>query len=127
MPTQNVKLDSKGRVIIPNSFREVLGIKEGENLVAELDKVNERIILFPIEKKAKRLMIMLADEPGSLSKAAIVLARNKVDLIYSASRSISRKKEAEWEVVADFSNVNMQKLQADLKKEPAVKGFKFES
>ena len=38
MPTQNIKVDSKGRIIIPNAFRETLGIKFGENIEAYLDK-----------------------------------------------------------------------------------------
>jgi len=58
MTTQNIKVDSKGRMIIPNSFRGALGIKFGENIEAHLDKDNERIILFPIEKKTKKLVVL---------------------------------------------------------------------
>jgi len=125
MSSQNITIDPKGRVLIPNSFREILGIKPGENLVAELDKENSRIILFPIEKKSKRMQIFLSDVPGVLSKAAAILARNKVDLVYSASRSLKRKKEAEWEIIADFSNTDLQKLQNELKKEPSIRKFKI--
>lgn len=124
--TQNVKIDSKGRVIIPNSFREGLGIKAGENIEAQLDKENERIILFPIQKATKKLVISFSDLPGSLAKAAAVLARNNVDLVHTSSRSLKRGQEAEWAVIADFSKVELEKLKAELRKEKGVKGFRFE-
>src|SRR3989338_6811161 len=101
---QNVKVDSKGRIIIPNSFRESLGIKMGENIEAYLDSENCRILLFPIEKKTSKLIVEFGDVPGSLAKVAAILARNKVDLVYTSSRSLKRRKEAEWEIIADFSN-----------------------
>jgi AbrB family looped-hinge helix DNA binding protein len=127
MNTQNIKVDSKGRIIIPNSFRDVLGIKFGENIVAQVDKENSRLILFPIQKKTKKMSIILGDIPGSLSKTAVVLARNGVDLVYTESRSSKRNKEAEWFIVADFSKVDLNKLKSDLKKEKAVKKFKIEA
>src|SRR3989344_522916 len=120
MPAHNVKVDSKGRVMIPGSFREILGIKEGENIVAQLDKENERLILFPVEKKTKRMQIFIADVPGALARTAAVLAKNNVDLVYTSSVSIKRKREALWEIIADFSNVDMKKLQKSLKAEKSV-------
>jgi len=126
MTTADVKVDSKGRVIIPSSFRETLGIKTGENMVAHLDNANGRIILFPIETGTKKLVIVFGDEPGCLFKAAAILARNKVDLVHTSSRSLKRGKEAEWEVIADFSKADMERLKAYLKASPAVKSFKLE-
>ncbi len=126
MTTKNAKVDSKGRVSIPNSFRDSLGIKFGENIVAQLDKKNERILLFPIEKKSMKLMIKFNDVPGALASAAVVLAKEKVDLIYTSSRSMKRGKEAEWETIADFSKVNLVNLKKKLKSEKSIKSFKFE-
>ncbi len=127
MNTLNVKVDSKGRIIIPSSFRDVLGIKFGENIVAQLDKKNSRLILFPIQKKTKKMSIILGDAPGSLAKTAMILAKNKVDLVYTESRSSKRNKEAEWFIVADFSKTNLNKLKTDLKKEKTIKKFKIET
>lgn len=127
MTTQNVKVDSKGRVIVPNSFREALGIKAGENIEAQLDKENERIILFPIQKATKKLVITFGDLPGSLARVAAILARNRVDLVHTASRSLKRGQEAEWAVIADFSKAETGRLKAELRAERGVKGFRFES
>lgn len=126
MLAQNIKVDSKGRIIIPNYFRKTLGIKSGENIEILLDKENERIVLFPIEKKTQKIVLKFGDVPGSLSRVAAILAKNKVDLVYTASRSLKRKKEAEWEIIADFSNTDMANLRKDLKNEKEIKSFKFE-
>jgi len=126
MTTKNAKVDSKGRVSIPNSFRDALGIKFGENIVAHLDKENERILLFPIEKKSMKLIIKFNDVPGALASAAVVLAKENVDLIYTSSRSTKRGKEAEWETIANFSKVNLVNLKKKLKSEKSIKSFKFE-
>ncbi len=125
MNTQNSKIDLKGRIVIPNSFRESLGIKKGENIIIELDKESERIILFPLEKKVKKMFIYLSDKPGSLAKAAGILSKNKVDLVYTESRSTKRGKEAVWTVVADFSKTNLQKLKKELEKEKLILKTKF--
>ncbi len=126
MAAHNLKLDSKGRVIVPNAFREALGIKPGQNIEAHLDKDNGRIMLFPIEKATKKLSIRFGDAPGSLANVAHILSRNKVDLIYTSSRSLKRGKEAEWEVIADFSKTNIARLKMELGKEKGVKGFRLE-
>ncbi|MDO8633825.1 MAG: hypothetical protein Q7K34_00870 [archaeon] len=125
MSTQNIRLDSKGRVIIPNSFREELGLKAGENIVASLDMENGRIILFPIDKKAKKMILRFEDEPGTLAAAAELLAKNNVDLIYTFSRSLKRGKEAEWEIIADFSKCNVEKLKSILKANPKIKSYRL--
>ncbi|PIU21367.1 MAG: hypothetical protein COT15_02710 [Candidatus Diapherotrites archaeon CG08_land_8_20_14_0_20_34_12] len=126
MDSTNLKIDSKGRIMLPKSFRESLGIKTGENLCLELDKTNERLLLFPIEKTGRKLLITLKDVSGSLSKVARILADNHVDLIYTESRSVKRKKEAVWIVVADFSNADLNKIKKDLKKDKDIIKVSFE-
>ena len=71
-------------------------------------------------------MIKFNDVPGALASAAVVLAKEKVDLIYTSSRSTKRGKEAEWETIANFSKVNLVNLKKKLKSEKSIKSFKFE-
>jgi len=94
MKVQNIKLDSKGRILIPNSFRDILGIKSGEHIVLELDPENNRLILIPIEKEKFKLELILDDKSGALAAAASIISKNQVDLVHTESRSSKRGKEA---------------------------------
>lgn len=125
MDTEVSKIDSKGRIVIPNSFRSSLGLRVDEEIIVELDKKNERLVLIPIEKSTRKLEIVFSDAPGTLANVAAILARLKVDLVFTESRSVKRAKEAVWTVVANFSKTDIVKLKADLKKEKSVKKFSF--
>ncbi|MFH1586516.1 MAG: AbrB/MazE/SpoVT family DNA-binding domain-containing protein [Candidatus Diapherotrites archaeon] len=125
MDTDSARVDSKGRIVIPDSFRKSLGIRQGEKIVIELDKQNERMLLFPIEKATRKIEITISDVPGSLAKAAQILFRNNVDLVYTESRSVSRAKEAVWTVVANFSKTDLVKLKKELSQEKKITKFKF--
>ena len=46
-----VRLNGKGRIVIPGEVREKLGIKKGDNLILEI-RGNE-IVLFPYDARAK--------------------------------------------------------------------------
>lgn len=126
MNSTNLKVDPKGRIMLPKSFRDSLGIKIGENVCLELDRKDARLLLFPIEKTDRKLIILLQDVSGALSKVARILASHSVDIIYSESRSIKRKKEAVWAIVADFQNVDIECLKHDLKAIKEVLKISFE-
>lgn len=126
MDSTNTKVDPKGRIMLPKQFRESLGIKNGENVCLEIDKTNERLLLFPIEKTGRKLLITLKDQSGSLSKVARILANNNVDLIYTESRSVKRKKEAIWSILADFHKTDIEKIKKELKSLREVIKVSFE-
>jgi len=46
-----VRLNGKGRIVIPGEVREKLGIKKGDNLILEIN--GNEIVLFPYGTKAK--------------------------------------------------------------------------
>jgi len=91
------RLDSKGRVVIPQSMRDSLGIKDGDRLLISQDSETGEIVIAPsFEKKLFRLEIVLSDKPGALSHAAVALASLGVDLVRTQSRSSKRGDEAIW-------------------------------
>ena len=108
-------LDSKGRVVIPQSIRDELNIKEGEKLIISSEK-NSIIIEPAHEKKLLHLEIGLSDEPGSLAKAASALAQLKVDLVSTSSRSSRRGELAIWSVECNPGKTKLPQIKHALSK-----------
>lgn len=106
-----IRLDSKGRVLIPQSVREALGFREGMYLMLIADLDRGEVLLTPFADPEARLMefrIRLTDVPGALARVANVLADANVDLLHTESRTIRRGEYAEWIAVADVSKCNVE-------------------
>jgi len=103
--TEIVKMDDRGRVLIPIYARDALSIGSDTSLLLLVDQEQKNIVLTPITEKARlaTIKIVLPDVPGALARAAQFMAERGVDLIMSESRTLSRGKTAEWNVVADLS------------------------
>ncbi len=100
------KLDSKGRILIPASFRAALRLGEDSEVLAHLDEMNAAITLTPVGGQGLVSMtIGLSDAPGSLARTAKVLADEGVDLVSSESRSMHRGQNAEWRVLASADSL----------------------
>ncbi len=101
-----VKVDSKGRITIPQAVREALGIEPGMlmALIADFDK--KEIIVSPIATRTEAVYeydIYLVDRPGSLAAVTNVLAKHKADIIASKCTSITRGEEASCTIIVDMS------------------------
>jgi len=101
-----VKVDSKGRITIPQAVREALGVEPGMlmALIADFDK--REIIVSPIATKPEavyELDLNLVDKPGSLAAVTGVLAKHKADIIASKCASIARGEEASCTLIVDMS------------------------
>jgi AbrB family looped-hinge helix DNA binding protein len=117
-----VKLDGKGRILIPIDIRKTLGLREGMYLLLVADSEHNEVRLTPFIDsgvKLARIIVGLKDVPGALARIAGILAEMGVDLLFSESRTIRRGEEAEWIAVADLTNCNLdldtvrEKLLAD--------------
>jgi len=116
-----VIIDSKGRVMIPSRIRRLLNISDGMKMImiADPDKREIRIVpLADLYAKIYRLKIGMKDRPGVLAEIASFLAEKNIDLLMTESRTIKRGEVAEWNVIADFSNCNLdiKDIISDLKK-----------
>ena len=101
-----IRLDTRGRLVIPNEFREPLGLKEGDEVIINLDTTTNTITIAPVFGKPADLVKMeieFGDTPGCLAKIATKIANLKLDLIMSESRSSQRGQKARWNIVADIS------------------------
>lgn len=102
-----VKLDSKGRVLIPIHIRNMLKADNGTEVVIIPDKDNGHMKVLPlINGRTAEIKLLLKDLPGSLANIANILSEYDIDIIMSESRTLARGQLAEWNVIVDTSNFN---------------------
>lgn len=119
-----IKLDTRGRLVIPSEFRESLAIKEGDNILLSLDVKTNSMTISPIYGKPKDLIkiaIEFGDTPGCLAKIAEKIAQLKIDLIMTESKSSQRGKKARWDIIADISRCN--KTMNEIKQQLLQSGY----
>ena len=115
-----VKIDSKGRMIIPFQLRDYLRLREGTQVIITNNE-NKELKIIPLLDSTVYIEIIFIDEPASLMKIIDVMARNKMDILMSTSKTIERRKLAEWNAIADAASSNLAKLEGDM---IALKGIK---
>lgn len=116
MKIERTNLDSKGRALIPKSFREAIGLRENDPIYVSLDEKNNILVLGQYnESNVYQITIEMGDTPGTLAKLANVLSENMVDLIATESHSTLRTKGATWRVVCSCKTINMKKLKIALR------------
>ncbi len=101
-----IRLDTRGRLVIPNEFREHLDLKEGDEVLMSLDSKTDTLIISPIYGEPTNLVRMeieFGDTPGCLAKIAQKIADLKIDLVMTESKSSQRGKKARWSIIADIS------------------------
>ena len=102
-----VKLDSKGRVLIPIHIRKFLNVDDGTELIIVEDNDKMQVRVLPlIKEKTAELRFMIGDMPGSLAFIADTLANYNINIIMSESRTLVKGKMAEWDVIVDTSECN---------------------
>lgn len=122
MKIERTTLDSKGRALIPKSFREILSLRENDPVFVSLDERNHAIVLSQYaEKDVYQITIEMEDKPGTLAKLAKTLYDKKIDLIATESHSTLRTKGASWRVLCSVKKLNF----ADLKKKLVGAGAVF--
>ena len=118
------RVDSMGRILIPIHIRKMLGADDGTEImiIPEHDKGQVRMLPLVREKTAE-MRIIMNDVPGSLAHIADSLAAHNVNIIMSESRTITKGKSAEWDVIIDTSEANggMEKLKAELESSKDIK------
>jgi AbrB family looped-hinge helix DNA binding protein len=116
-----IKLDTRGRLVIPNEFRESLGLKEGDNVLISLNTRTNTISISPIygeQNDLVKMEIEFGDRLGGLAKIATKLAELNVDLIMTESKSFERGAKARWDIIADISksDFSIQQIKDELLK-----------
>ena len=122
-----VKIDNKGRVIIPFHIRDYLGLEVGTELLVTNNEKREVKILPLTNGKTSEIRVMLSDTSGSLAKVISTIAKYKIDVLISTSRTIEKGKLAEWSAMVDMSRCsNVKKLEKQLNSLDVVKKTEVE-
>jgi len=111
------KIDSKGRILIPIHIRKLMGAEEGTEIVLLPDGENRHAKMLPLVKeKTAKFRMLINDLPGSLAAIANTFAEYDVDIIMSQSRTLTKGKLAEWDLITDVSkcNGNLKELKNNL-------------
>lgn len=122
------KVDSKGRILIPSHIRKTLGLEEGTELIIIPDQENLQAKIFPLIKgRTAELRIVMDDVPGSLAKIANILAMYNASILMSQSKTLVRKRLAEWDIIVDISecNGNIESIKEKLSKTDVIKKMEF--
>lgn len=111
-----VKLDKKGRIILPFHVRDYLGLKEGMEMLISNNEKNE-LKIFPLfTGKTADIKVMIEDKLGSLNKLLDVIEKNKIHILMSTSKTIEKGSLAEWSAIVDISSLrDIKKLENELK------------
>jgi AbrB family looped-hinge helix DNA binding protein len=117
-----VKLDSKGRLLVPYHIRELFDLDDGDEFVI-ITNSNREIKMLPLVKgNSAELTLQVEDSPGSLAKITRTLAKFNASIILSQLKVIERGHLAEWHAFLDLTDSkNFRKMIAELNATKFVK------
>jgi AbrB family looped-hinge helix DNA binding protein len=104
-----VKVDSKGRMLIPSSMRKKLRINNGTELVLMHGKEDNLLRIMPLSNgKIVKCSVSVSNSPGSLSSVMEMLEMLNAGVMMSESRKFIGKDVSEWTFILDVSKLSGQ-------------------
>ncbi len=101
-----VKVDDRGRIVIPGSTRKVMKLASGTKLMMLVDDEANEIRLTPfIDQNANpvQMRIIMADTQGALAKITAAIGDMGINLLYEEAHVLRKGVEAEWQAIADLA------------------------
>lgn len=121
MKIEKTVLDSKGRIVIPKSFRESISLRENDPVFVSLNEKTQTIAISQYgNESVYQLTIEMGDRPGTLAMLAKALFDNGVDLIATESHSTLRTRGASWRVLCSTKKLDSAGLKKVLKQNGAT-------
>jgi bifunctional DNA-binding transcriptional regulator/antitoxin component of YhaV-PrlF toxin-antitoxin module len=101
--TYLIKIDDRGRILIPQAVRDLMGLRPQSETVGTYDSEKNVFTLMPARQGGNyvRIVFKISDQPGSLAKVANSLASSGINLVATSSTTLVPGRLAEWEVIAD--------------------------
>lgn len=103
--TYLIKIDDRGRILIPQAVRGMMGLRPLSETVGTYDSDKNLFMLMPLRQGGNfvRITFKISDRPGSLAKVANSIASLGINLVATSSTTIIPAKLAEWEIIADVN------------------------
>ena len=122
-----VKIDSKGRILIPFYLRNFIDLDNNSEVML-LSNGKKEIKLIPIvEGENATIIVTMKDEPGSLSKTIDLLSKHNIDILMSHSKTLEKGKTAEWSAMLDISACeDIKKFEQEMAKMDIIKKSEVE-
>ncbi len=99
-----IKIDSKGRVLIPSYLRKTMGLAEGSEIIVVKDE--DELKMFPLYRGMNaKMKIMLKDMPGALSSVSGIIAKHNCNIIISTTTPME-KNLTEWSAIIQAKDLN---------------------
>ena len=99
---QLTKIDSKGRVSIPSSMRNYMGIEKGDSFIVAAD--NKNIRLMPVSNSGNVEVLMKFSSMEALANAINTIAKNNAKIVYSSGSS------DKWHAILDTNEIDEKKV-----------------
>ncbi|MBI5347623.1 MAG: ACT domain-containing protein [Candidatus Aenigmarchaeota archaeon] len=111
-----VKLDSKGRLLVPFHIRQHVGLDRNVELLI-VNNGTKELRLFPlIPGKSARIDVVMKDAPGALASVMNIIAGSNIDILMSESKTVEKGKIASWSAIVDTTACSdIAKLKKNLK------------
>lgn len=120
--TEILKLDKRGRIVIPRIMRKSLGLTDSSQLMAISDSDTKEIRIIPLQLVDDqiyiKLKITIPDQSGSLARIANAFGNHNISLVYGETVIVKKGVEAEWTVIAPQKpDLSLEKLKEILMNE----------
>ena len=123
--TEILRIDERGRLLIPVVMRKSLGLVENSNILAVCDEKNSEIRLTPLqffeENNLIKMKITMEDKAGALATLAQALADKKVSLIHDETIVLKKGVFAEWTITIPLPEISIEELKEYLLKKGNAK------
>ena len=119
-----IKIDSKGRILIPASVRKKLDIRVDSELVLIPGKDGKGVSMMPIsDRNAAKCKVEISDSMRGLSNVMEVMDLLNVGVLMSQSSNLTGNGTSEWTFILDTSKSesDIQKLEERLSALSCVK------
>ena len=116
-----LKMDSRGRIVIPRSMRQALGLKHNSQIMAISDSDSKEIKLIPLpfysDEPFIKIRILLKDVSGALAQIATIFGDMGISLLYGQTVVIKKGQQAEWTVISPVPEIPIEDFVEKLKTE----------